>query len=83
LEAVKDESWGEDFAWLVKSDGSISSIEECSSAFINKNRRELQSPCTPESAILFSEASNVNTWTAVWWSDGKLNYLYSDQGQSR
>jgi hypothetical protein len=80
LDAIRDASWVDDFAWLLKSDGSGSSIVASASAFINENKKEFQSPCTADSVILFARDSDVNTWTAVWQSSAKLNYLYSDQG---
>jgi len=80
IHALQDTGWGEDFAWLVKHDGDASEINVSSSNFINKNRKPFQSHCTADQAIYFERESNVNTWTAVWISDEKFNYLYSDQG---
>ncbi len=80
VDALKDQAWNEDFTWLVKHEENASSIRLSSANFINKMRKPFQNPCAEEHAVFFAQESNVNTWTAVWITEGKLNYLYSDQG---
>jgi len=79
-EALSDPAWAEDFLWLVKHQGDAPSIQLSSATFINSKRRPFQSQCNESSAIFFARQSDVNTWTAVWVSEKKLNYLYADQG---
>jgi hypothetical protein len=78
LEAAGNKDWGEDFSWLLEAEPD-SSIETCALEFINGHKKAFQSP-PAEGFLFFARESNLNTWTAVWQSDGKFNYLYSDQG---
>jgi hypothetical protein len=64
----------------VKHKGDATSIRSSSANFINSKRRPFQSQCNESLAILFARGSDVNTWTAVWISENKLNCLYVDQG---
>jgi len=79
-EALSDPVWAEDFIWLVKHQGDATSIRLSSANFINSKRRPFQSQCNESLAMFFAQQSDVNTWTAVWVSENKLNYLYADQG---
>jgi hypothetical protein len=80
-EALSYPGWAEDFIWLVKHQGGdATSIRFSSADFINSKRRPFQSQCNESLAIFFARGSDVNTWTAVWISDNKLNCLYVDQG---
>ena len=79
-EALIYPGWAEDFIWLVKHQGAATSIRLASADFINSKRMPFQSQCNESLAIFFARGSDVNTWTAVWISDNKLNYLYADQG---
>ena len=64
----------------LKHQGAATSIRLASADFINSKRMPFQSQCNESLAIFFARGSDVNTWTAVWISDNKLNYLYADQG---
>jgi hypothetical protein len=79
-EAIADPSWGEDFAWLLGQEGHVYAALDLSINFINQSRKPFQSSCSDHSHVLFSEESNVNTWTAVWIFGGIFNYLSFDQG---
>lgn len=80
MEAMSDPGWGEDFAWLINDEGEGFSVVDLSIRFINKNRKPFQKTCSGNCRILFGRESNVNTWTAVWISEGIFNYLSFDQG---
>jgi len=71
---------GEDFEWLVNSAGVRRPIEESCLDFLNAEKREFQDPCTAKCQMHFAQFSNVNTWTAVWGEEGRLNCLHYDQG---
>ncbi len=73
-------NWAEDFVWLLEANGGEENINQFASEFINTNKSEFQSQCTPGSEIYFSYESDVNHWVAVWGSETTLNYLYFDQG---
>lgn len=80
MAALNDPDWGEDFAWLIDDEGDGSSVVDLSIKFINKNKKPFQKSCSEDCRVLFGQESNVNTWTAVWISEGIFNYLSFDQG---
>lgn len=80
MEAMIDPEWGEDFAWLIDDEGEASSVVDLSIRFINKNKKPFQKSCSEDCRIWFGRESNVNTWSAVWISEGIFNYLSFDQG---
>ena len=79
-EAINDPAWGEDFAWLLGDETVSATAQDLSIRFINQNRKQFQCVCSEHCTVLFGRESNVNTWSAVWISNGALNYLSFDQG---
>jgi hypothetical protein len=54
--------------------------DHAAARFINEHRASFQPVCRATSPIWFEASSGVNHWTALWESDGQLNYLAFDQG---
>ncbi len=79
-EAVTDPGWADDFVWLLTGEEAQVSAREAAVQFINSERRDFQSACDATSRILFVDASDVNSWVALWGDDATLNYRSYDQG---
>ena len=79
-ESAGDDSWSEEFNWLVYGDDEFPSLNDAVVMFINRQRKDFQDQCTPNMTVLFQASSNVNDWSALWGTNTRLNYLGFSQG---
>ena len=79
-EIASDPSCQDDFLWLIDDEDDPLPVRAAAARFINENRQEFQPECQVSGAMWFVAESNVNTWTALWETDGVLSYLSYDQG---
>jgi len=77
---VADASWCEYFLWLIDDEEQPSPLRDAAARFVNEHRADFQRECRADSAIWFESQSGVNSWVALWDSDGQLGYLAFDQG---
>lgn len=71
LEAGGDLEWRDDFAWLI--DGEVR-------AFLMESKAAFQPKPSADGRAYFERLSTVNSWAAVYFAEGTLNYLAFDQG---
>lgn len=79
-EIASDPSCQNDFLWLINDEDDPLPVRAAAARFINENRQEFQPECQVSGAMWFEAESNVNSWTALWETDGVLSYLSYDQG---
>jgi hypothetical protein len=78
--AAVDDTWKDDFLWLVKADECDRSPRNAAIRFVNAEKRDFQSQCEISSQIAFQRYSDVNDWVVLWGDDKVLNYRGYSQG---
>lgn len=76
--AVAHESWADDFLWLI--DAEESPAQEAAVEFANRDRGPQLAECLRSSALLFEERCDVNSWSLMWYEQGRLNFRSSCEG---
>jgi len=88
-DADRDPAWRDDLHWLLSADDTDDDddtndtdepIDAASRRFVNAHRLGFQDAADARSDILFTRASDVNTWCVVWRRDGRMNALSVEQG---
>jgi hypothetical protein len=78
--AAGEQTWGEDFRWLLDNDEQPLPIRDASARFLDQKRRQFQPACRQRDPQWFAAESGVNSWGAVWEHDGAVSFLAFDQG---
>jgi len=82
-EADREPAWFDDLRWLLGADDTDDTddpIDAASRRFVDAHRLDFQDAADARSDILFTRASDVNTFCVVWRRDGHMNVLSVDQG---
>ena len=72
--------WHDDLVWLLTNEEDPVPMQPAASQFINSERHDFQPECGLTDRVLISEYSDINSWTVIWSSPTRLNYLSFDQG---